>query len=222
MCVSIYMCLCTCIHYNSQSLYIYTHARMCAKLLSHVQFFATPWTIVRQTPLSMGFPRQECRSGLPFPPPGAPPNPGTKSTSPALAGGFSTTESPDTGSKYYNFSKAVYLSESINSYQLGMSSLTFSFLSSLWTFFDCVLMKFISYFRVLLPGSAILPKEVHLWLTSESCFWPWSDFWADFKQSIPSYIVLYHIQYCTMYNIHLPGWTEATTHSSEYHVGWIP
>ena len=142
--------------------------------LSLVQLFVTPWTEAQQASLSMGFPRQECRSGLPFPPPGALPNPGIKSTSPALAGGFFTTESPDTGSKYYNFSKAVYLSESINSYQLGMSSLTFSFISSLWTFFDCVLMKFLSYFHALLPGSAvILPKDVHLWLTSESCFWLW-------------------------------------------------
>ena len=100
-------------------------------MLSRVQLFATLWTVANQASLSMGLPRQECRSGLPFPPPGARPNPGIKSTSPALAGGFSTTESPDTGSKYYNFSKAVYLSEYINSYQLGMSSLTFSFISSL-------------------------------------------------------------------------------------------
>ena len=31
---------------------------------------ATPWTVARQTTLSMGFPRQEYRSGLPFPSPG--------------------------------------------------------------------------------------------------------------------------------------------------------
>ena len=29
------------------------------QLLSLVQLFATPWTIVRQVPLSMGFSRQE-------------------------------------------------------------------------------------------------------------------------------------------------------------------
>ena len=29
----------------------------------------TPWTIAHQAPLSMGFPRQEYWSGLPFPPP---------------------------------------------------------------------------------------------------------------------------------------------------------
>ena len=31
--------------------------------------FATPWTVARQAPLSMGFPKQEYWSGLPFPPP---------------------------------------------------------------------------------------------------------------------------------------------------------
>ena len=38
--------------------------------LSRVQLFATPWTVVRQAPLSMGFFRQEYWSGLPFPSPG--------------------------------------------------------------------------------------------------------------------------------------------------------
>ena len=37
------------------------------QLLSHVQLFATPWTVARGAALSMGFPRQEYRSGLPFP-----------------------------------------------------------------------------------------------------------------------------------------------------------
>ena len=31
-----------------------------------LQVFATPWTVACQAPLSMGFPRQECWSGLPF------------------------------------------------------------------------------------------------------------------------------------------------------------
>ena len=37
------------------------------QLLSHVILFASPWTIAHQIPLSMGFPRQECWSGLPLP-----------------------------------------------------------------------------------------------------------------------------------------------------------
>ena len=33
-------------------------------LLSHVQLFASPWTVAHQAPLSMGFPRQEYWSVL--------------------------------------------------------------------------------------------------------------------------------------------------------------
>ena len=43
---------------------------MRAYVLSHVQLFETPWSVVCQTPLSMEFPRQEYWSGLPFPSPG--------------------------------------------------------------------------------------------------------------------------------------------------------
>ena len=39
------------------------------KWLSHVWLFASPWTVAFQVPLSMGFSRQEYRSGLPFPSP---------------------------------------------------------------------------------------------------------------------------------------------------------
>ena len=46
------------------------------------------------TPLSMGFPRQGYCSGLPFPSPGDLPDPGMEPASPALAGGFFTTEQP--------------------------------------------------------------------------------------------------------------------------------
>ena len=36
-------------------------------MFSYVQFFVTPWTVACQAPLSLGFPRQEYWSGLPFP-----------------------------------------------------------------------------------------------------------------------------------------------------------
>ena len=39
---------------------------VCVPSLSHVLLFVTPWTLVCQVPLSMGFPRQEYWSGLPF------------------------------------------------------------------------------------------------------------------------------------------------------------
>ena len=61
-------------------------------MLSHVQLFATPWTATCQASLSMGFPRQEYWSGLPFPSLGDLPDPGNEPASPALAGGFFTTE----------------------------------------------------------------------------------------------------------------------------------
>ena len=46
--------------------------------------FVTPQTIARQAPLSIGFPRQEYWSGLPFPSPGDLPDSGIKPASPAL------------------------------------------------------------------------------------------------------------------------------------------
>ena len=39
------------------------------QLLNHIQLLATPWTAAHQASLSMGFPRQEHWSGLPFPSP---------------------------------------------------------------------------------------------------------------------------------------------------------
>ena len=79
----------------------------CAKLLSCVWFFATPWTVACLALLSMGFSRQEHWSGLPWPPSGNLPNPGTKHVSLmslALAGGslaLGTREKP----KHLIFSK---------------------------------------------------------------------------------------------------------------------
>ena len=39
------------------------------KLLSHIRLLVTPWTAAYQTPLSMGFSRQEYWSGVPLPSP---------------------------------------------------------------------------------------------------------------------------------------------------------
>ena len=54
--------------------------------------FEIPWTVAHQALLSMGFSRQEFWSQLPSPSPGDLPDPGIKLTSPALAGGFFTTD----------------------------------------------------------------------------------------------------------------------------------
>ena len=68
--------------------------RVCMKSVQSCPTLATPWAVVHQTPLSMGFFRQEYQNGLPCPAPGDFPNPGIEPTSlpsPAMAGGFFTT-----------------------------------------------------------------------------------------------------------------------------------
>ena len=66
---------------------------MCVQSLSRVWLSVTPWTVARQAPLSVGFPRQEYWSRSPFPSPGGLPDPGIETVSPAIAGLFFTTES---------------------------------------------------------------------------------------------------------------------------------
>ena len=79
-------------------------------MLSHVRLFVTPWTIAHQVPLSMEFSKQQYWSGLPFPTPGDRPDPGiepTTSVSPALPGGFFTTEPPGTPLLKHQFSSVT-------------------------------------------------------------------------------------------------------------------
>ena len=65
---------------------IYTHTQPCARahLLCHVLLFAAPCTEAHQAPLSMGFSRQEHRSGRACPSPGDLSRPGIKPRSVAL------------------------------------------------------------------------------------------------------------------------------------------
>ena len=53
-------------------------------VFSCVRLFVTPWTVARQTPLSMGFSQKEYWSGLPWPPPRHLPDSGTERMSPTL------------------------------------------------------------------------------------------------------------------------------------------
>ena len=67
----------------------------CTCVLSCIRLLAIPWTVAHKASLSVGFPRQEYWSGLPFPPPGDLPDSGIKPESPAspvLTGIFFTTE----------------------------------------------------------------------------------------------------------------------------------
>ena len=69
--------------------HMYSVTKPCPVLL-----FVTLSTVAHQAPLSMGLPRHEDWSGLPFASPGDFPDPGVKPTSPASAGGFFITEPP--------------------------------------------------------------------------------------------------------------------------------
>ena len=62
--------------------------------LSRVWLFVTLWTVARQAPLSMGFPRQQYWSELPFPSQGDLPNSKIKPESSALAGRLFITTPP--------------------------------------------------------------------------------------------------------------------------------
>ena len=63
--------------------------------------FVNPWTIACQAPLSMGFPRQEFCSGLPFLSAEHLPDPGIKPMSTTLTGGFFSTE--PTGNSCFSY-----------------------------------------------------------------------------------------------------------------------
>ena len=58
-------------------------------VFSHVQLFATPWTVVHQAPLSMRLSRQAYWSGLPFPT-----DPAIKPRSPTLQADSLSSEPP--------------------------------------------------------------------------------------------------------------------------------
>ena len=79
--------------------------------------FVTPWTVAHQAPLSMGFPRLYCWSGVPFPSPGDLLDPGIEPTSPTLADGFFTT---DMGSPFLFYLGTILCNHSYE----GSSSLT--------------------------------------------------------------------------------------------------
>ena len=89
-------------------------AKLCPTLLP------SPWTVAHQAPLSMGFPRQEYWSGLPFPFPGDLPDPGFKPASLVLAGRFFSTEPPGTplvGGHFLAFSNFWQLLVSLGLWQ---------------------------------------------------------------------------------------------------------
>ena len=56
-----------CVQFCTLSLCVWIGVKVKVKSLSRVRPFATPWTVAYRASPSMGFPRQEYWSGLPFP-----------------------------------------------------------------------------------------------------------------------------------------------------------
>ena len=74
---------------------------VCVRSLSPVWLFATSWTVAYQASPSVGFSRQEYWSGLPFPSPGDPPDPGIEPRSPTLQADALPSEPPGKPSKCF-------------------------------------------------------------------------------------------------------------------------
>ena len=83
------------IYFLFKTLYLIFQVKVKVKSLSRVRLFATLWTVAYQAPPSMGFSRQECWSGLPFPSPGDLPDPGIEPVSPALQADAWPSEPPE-------------------------------------------------------------------------------------------------------------------------------
>ena len=99
-----------CKHFLSNSLLLLSH-------FSHVQGFATLWTVARQAPLSMGFSRQEYWSGLPCPPPEDLPNPGIEPESPELQADslrLSHPEAPNNNFPHYECQEDTEAEQPLN------------------------------------------------------------------------------------------------------------
>ena len=71
----------------------------------------TSWTVAHQAPLSIRFSKEEYWSELPFPSPGALPDPGIGPMSPALAGKFLTVESQGSPLCQLHLNKKIKIKE---------------------------------------------------------------------------------------------------------------
>ena len=100
--------------------YIYTHIHVpcCAELLSHVQLFVSLWTIIRQTPLSMGILHASILEWVAMPSSRDLPNPEIEPRSPALQADSLPSEPPDqpknTGVGSLSLLQGIFLTQQSN------------------------------------------------------------------------------------------------------------
>ena len=130
----------------------------CLVTKSHLWLFLTPCTVACPVPLSLEFPRQEYRSGLPFPSPGHLLNPGIECASFALKGRFFFTEPPGMPKMFYTLHRNM----KIKTWATLMWSSSFSFLSLsfflVWNIF--VTQKNLQKFVITILGEIEVPGLV--------------------------------------------------------------
>ena len=141
---------------------IYSLRKRKVESLSHVRLFATPWTIAYQAPPSMGFSRQQCWSGLPFPSPGDLPNPGIEPQSPALWADALPSEPPEKPG--WELMLRTFTIYSLSNFQkcntVLLTIVTMLYIETLpmtYLFYNC---KFVP-FDLLCPSGP--PPHLHLW-----------------------------------------------------------
>ena len=134
---------------------------------------AAPWTVAHQSPLSMGFSRQEYWSGLPFSSPGDHPDPGMEHPSlmsPALAGGFVIIVLPGKPRKQWHhlkYQRSYYLSiktNFLNHHHLFTSSLYLSYLLTIYIIYlYCLIFNyFINFYTIILIYVCVTTMDVKL------------------------------------------------------------
>ena len=134
-------------------------------LLTCVLLVLNPWTGARQAPLSMGFPRQEYWSGLPFPSPGNLPNPGIKPGSPALQADPLPSEPPGKPSWFINDSYSELPFQSPD-FQLLEDKSQFLSIIIFFTFFLCPTQVFMHWSFSINSLNLLIWKNLVLFVAS--------------------------------------------------------
>ena len=152
---------------------------MCACVLSHIRLFVALWTVAHQAPLFMGFLRQEYWSGLPCPPPGDLPDPGSKLASNASCIDrqifhTSTTWETQLIMRSSHFGRHVYL-----------------------LFYNSTVISWSNVFYRLLDQTQLIP-----W--SQSCFWQICPIhWSLSNLKYDLIILLFCLKYFNKFLFHL-------------------
>ena len=142
---------------------------------SLVQLFATPWTVVCQAPLSMGFSRQENWNGLPCPPSGDLPDLEPVSLmSPALVDRFFTTRATWEALSFISKSEVFFIHQKEWALESNNGSrkkkVTFSYnivsFSLRQSFYLTPNLKFL-----LFPTSLDLQTSIQFWVTGRNLQW---------------------------------------------------